>query len=141
MQLEPNRSLTDKQRKAMRIAVICAIIFGIIMIVLTAMDLLIRTAGFIIVYAVLIALCVVLLVTVLRDDGTGSTAAPGVRSEEQVISDAVLALNAKKQEDADAQAQTEKEKEKEKDMDASQSQSPVEGSEAEESKASEESKA
>lgn len=129
MQLEPNRSLTDKQRKAMRIAVICAIIFGIIMIVLTAMDLLIRTAGFIIVYAVLIALCVVLLVTVLRDDGTGSTAAPGVRSEEQVISDAVLALNAKKQEDEDAQAQTEK------DMDASQSQSPVEGSEAEESNA------
>lgn len=137
MQLEPNRSLTDKQRKAMRIAVICAIIFGIIMIVLTAMDLLIRTAGFIIVYAVLIALCVVLLVTVLRDDGTGSTAAPGVRSEEQVISDAVLALNAKKQEDADAQT----EKEKEKNMDASQSQSPVEGSEAEESKASEESNA
>lgn len=129
MQLEPNRSLTDKQRKAMRIAVICAIIFGIIMIVLTAMDLLIRTAGFIIVYAVLIVLCVVLLVTVLRDDGTGSTAAPGVRSEEQVISDAVLALNAKKQEDADAQAQTEK------DMDASQSQSPVEGLEAEESNA------
>ncbi|OZG49593.1 SdpI family protein [Pseudoscardovia suis] len=129
MQLEPNRSLTDKQRKAMRIAVICAIIFGIIMIVLTAMDLLIRTAGFIIVYAVLIALCGVLLVTVLRDDGTGSTAAPGVRSEEQVISDAVLALNAKKQEDADAQAQTEK------DMDASQSQSPVGGSEAEEFKA------
>lgn len=129
MQLEPNRSLTDKQRKAMRIAVICAIIFGVIMIVLTAMDLLIRTAGFIIVYAVLIVLCVVLLVTVLRDDGTGSTAAPGVRSEEQVISDAVLALNAKKQEDADAQAQTEK------DMDASQSQSPVEGLEAEESKA------
>lgn len=137
MQLEPNHSLTDKQRKAMRIAVICAIIFGIIMIVLTAMDLLIRTAGFIIVYAVLIALCVVLLVTVLRDDGTGSTAAPGVRSEEQVISDAVLALNAKKQEDEDAQTQTQKEK----DMDASQSQSPVEGSEAEESKASEESKA
>ncbi|MGO5288547.1 hypothetical protein [Pseudoscardovia suis] len=131
MQLEPNHSLTDKQRKAMRIAVICAIIFGIIMIVLTAMDLLIRTAGFIIVYAVLIALCVVLLVTVLRDDGTGSTAAPGVRSEEQVISDAVLALNAKKQEDEDAQMQTQKEK----DMDASQSQSPVEGSEAEESKA------
>lgn len=129
MQLEPNRSLTDKQRKAIRIAVICAIIFGVIMIVLTAMDLLIRTAGFIIVYAVLIVLCVVLLVTVLRDDGTGSTAAPGVRSEEQVISDAVLALNAKKQEDADAQAQTEK------DMDASQSQSPVEGLEAEESKA------
>lgn len=129
MQLEPNRSLTDKQRKAMRIAVICAIIFGIIMIVLTAMDLLIRTAGFIIVYAVLIALCVVLLVTVLRDDGTGSTAAPGVRSEEQVISDAVLALNAKKQEDADAQAHTEK------NMDASLSQSPVKGSEAEESKA------
>ncbi len=129
MQLEPNHSLTDKQRKAMRIAVICAIIFGIIMIVLTAMDLLIRTAGFIIVYAVLIALCVVLLVTVLRDDGTGSTAAPGVRSEEQVISDAVLALNAKKQEDEDAQTQ------KEKDMDASQSQSPVEGSEAEESNA------
>ena len=119
----------------MRIAVICAIIFGIIMIVLTAMDLLIRTAGFIIVYAVLIALCVVLLVTVLRDDGTGSTAAPGVRSEEQVISDAVLALNAKKQEDEDAQAHMEK------DMDASQSQSSVEGSEAEESKASEESKA
>ena len=115
----------------MRIAVICAIIFGIIMIVLTAMDLLIRTAGFIIVYAVLIALCVVLLVTVLRDDGTGSTAAPGVRSEEQVISDAVLALNAKKQEDEDAQTQTQKEK----DMDASQSQSPVEGSEAEESNA------
>lgn len=139
MQLEPNRSLTDKQRKAMRIAVICAIIFGIIMIVLTAMDLLIRTAGFIIVYAVLIALCVVLLVTVLRDDGTGSTAAPGVRSEEQVISDAVLALNAKKQEDADAQAQAQTEKEK--DMDASQSQSPVEGSEAEESKASEKSNA
>lgn len=133
MQLEPNHSLTDKQRKAMRIAVICAIIFGIIMIVLTAMDLLIRTAGFIIVYAVLIALCVVLLVTVLRDDGTGSTAAPGVRSEEQVISDAVLALNAKKQEDEDAQTQTQKEKEK--DMDASQSQSPVEGSEAEESNA------
>lgn len=131
MQLEPNHSLTDKQRKAMRIAVICAIIFGIIMIVLTAMDLLIRTAGFIIVYAVLIALCVVLLVTVLRDDGTGSTAAPGVRSEEQVISDAVLALNAKKQEDEDAQTQTQKEK----DMDASQSQSPVEGSEAKESKA------
>ncbi len=131
MQLEPNHSLTDKQRKAMRIAVICAIIFGIIMIVLTAMDLLIRTAGFIIVYAVLIALCVVLLVTVLRDDGTGSTAAPGVRSEEQVISDAVLALNAKKQEDEDAQTQTQKEK----DMDASQSQSPVEGSEAEESNA------
>lgn len=137
MQLEPNHSLTDKQRKAMRIAVICAIIFGIIMIVLTAMDLLIRTAGFIIVYAVLIALCVVLLVTVLRDDGTGSTAAPGVRSEEQVISDAVLALNAKKQEDEDAQTQTQKEK----DMDASQSQSPVKGSEAEESKASEESNA
>jgi predicted tellurium resistance membrane protein TerC len=133
MQLEPNHSLTDKQRKAMRIAVICAIIFGIIMIVLTAMDLLIRTAGFIIVYAVLIALCVVLLVTVLRDDGTGSTAAPGVRSEEQVISDAVLALNAKKQEDEDAQAQTETHTEK--DMDASQSQSPVEGSEAEESNA------
>lgn len=137
MQLEPNHSLTDKQRKAMRIAVICAIIFGIIMIVLTAMDLLIRTAGFIIVYAVLIALCVVLLVTVLRDDGTGSTAAPGVRSEEQVISDAVLALNAKKQEDEDAQTQTQKEK----DMDASQSQSPVEGSEAEESQRLEESAA
>lgn len=129
MQLEPNHSLTDKQRKAMRIAVICAIIFGIIMIVLTAMDLLIRTAGFIIVYAVLIALCVVLLVTVLRDDGTGSTAAPGVRSEEQVISDAVLALHTKQQEEADAQVQSEK------NMDASQSQSPVEGSEAEESKA------
>ena len=54
-----------------------------------------------------------------------------MRSEEQVISDAVLALNAKKQEDEDAQTQTQKEK----DMDASQSQSPVEGSEAEESNA------
>lgn len=100
MQLEPNRPLTDKQRKAMRIAVICAIVFGLVMLVLTAMDLLIRTAGFIIVYVILIALCVVLLATVLRDDGTAKSAAPGVRSEDQVISDAVLALRAGQREGA-----------------------------------------
>lgn len=100
MQIEPNGSLTNKERRNMRIAVICAIVFGVIMLVLTATNPIMRSAGFIIVYAVLIVLCIVLLATVLRDDGTGKSAAPGVRSEDQVISDAVMALKAKQQDAA-----------------------------------------
>lgn len=100
MALEKNRALGSREKRTMRWAVLVIVAIAAVLLVLTATDLLMRTTGFIVIYSVIIVLCIALLATVLRDDAAAQASVSGsaLRSEDQVIADAMLSLKVKQDE-------------------------------------------
>ncbi len=95
MELE-NRPLKNSERRAGRICLLVIIGFSATMLVLTCMDIMYRSTGFIIVYSALIVISIALMATILRADTLDSTSEEKEKSNEaMIIAQAAAEMNKK----------------------------------------------
>ena len=95
MELE-NRPLKNSERRAGRICLLVIIGFSATMLVLTCMDIMYRSTGFIIVYSALIVISIALMATILRADTLDSTSEEKEKSNEaMIIAQATAEMNKK----------------------------------------------